>query len=127
MPLDLKKTYEKLSGVRELFEPDEPNMRRIRETGGTENRVGEFEGATEETLEFKAMVWTSRKHSTDRSPAVDESADMELRYGESILEVGDVVERISDGKRFRVESAEELGGPDRELGHMASLTEIDDR
>lgn len=128
MTFSLEKTYEALKRVGGLFLPAAPNMRRIRLVGGAENRVGEMEGSTEEAVDFKAVVWTARANTRERGGAVDEAADMELHYpDEALLEVGDLVERIQDGTRFRVDGIDGLGGLSRPLGFVARMTEVDDR
>ena len=128
MAFDLEKTYQKLADVHGMFEPDEPNFRRVDTVGGTPNRVGELEGVDEEFEELSAVVWTADTESAERGGAVDEDADLQIRYDEvGFLAIDDVVERISDEKRFRVQSVEDLGGPDGPFGQVASLNEVDDR
>jgi len=127
-PLILEKMYETMKRSGALFLPSTPNMRRIRLIGGAENRVGEMEGAVEETLDFKAVIWTARANSRERGGAVDEAADMELHYqDDSLLKVGDLVERIADGTRFRVGGVTDLGGPSHPLGFVARINEVDTR
>lgn len=45
-----------LEGAVEGFLPDEPNLTRVRTTGGIENEVGEIVGETEDTFAFAAVV-----------------------------------------------------------------------
>jgi len=123
---DLDKAHQRLRDSRSHLEPDAPNFVRVRYTGGTENRLGETEGATRQEKKFTAVVYATNARSDFTGGRLDADADLEFEVDEDMLQNGDRVERLSDGTPFRVLAVTDLGGGDHEVGWKVSLEEQED-
>lgn len=124
--MDLDAAYGMLDATWGELEPDDPNFRRVRTSGGSENRLGEVEGGTRDEHEFTAVVWTSERRSQYRGGGYDVEGDLRLSTDTDVLQEGDRVERLSDGKAYEVTDSEDLGGPDQSVGWVYGLIELEE-
>lgn len=112
-------------GIERLL-PDEPNFRRVRYTGGSENRVGETTGQTRHTKDFKAVENPTRLQETRRSGTPDEASDLTLHVVGDLIERGDRIERIADDTPYRVETVTPYRIGDEIAGYQVEANEQND-
>jgi len=101
--------------------PDDPNYVRIRETGGTENRVGEQTGATEQTTDFRAVRAPEATGQQWRGGSTSVEGDLTLFILDDLLEEGDRVERLSDATAYRVTDVTDVDWQGEQIGFDVTL------
>lgn len=89
--------------------PDEPNVSRVRRTGGTENELGEFVGFAEEVFDFRALVapvdYDARHTAAGEFLSGDITAAWLHDEAEGqVLEIGDRV--LWNGEAYDVEKVQ---------------------
>lgn len=85
-----------LLGAVEGFLPDEPNLTRVRRTGGTENEVGELVGQAETEFPFPAVVAPAEYDTRDTAMGEYHPGDLMVAWLHDdnegqVLEQGDRV------------------------------------
>jgi hypothetical protein len=102
--------------------PDSANFRRVRYSGGSQNRVGETTGQTRHTKDFKAVENPSMMREEVRGGASGESGDLELHVLDELLDEGDRVERIDDDVPYEVDSIESFAWQNEPIAYRVTLT-----
>lgn len=115
----------------EKYVPDNPNFRRVRYSGGTENHLGETTGATEDTLDLSAIETTGRgelddSELTERIVGEQSQGEITLMLLDDLLEKGDRVERIEDGTPYEVVKLEVPRLNDVPVSYNATIREQTD-
>jgi len=110
-----------LRGVIETWLPDEPNYRRVRTTGGSENRVGEVKGGSRDEHDFKAIRAPFTTREDLRAGASGTSGDLELHILDDVLEEGDRVETIDGPGAYEVEEIEDFDWQGEQVGLRVTL------
>ena len=122
----LNQMYRRLGEVHDHFLPDTKNWRLVEFSGGTQNNVGEYVNQTRTETDFAAVEWSPESEETQRATAPQPQIDVVLHIKDGVLDVGDRVERISDGTPFRVEQIDDLAGSIYDIGVAAHLHEVSD-
>jgi len=121
--------YDSLRETGEMFQPADADgnpveqWERVRYSGGSENITGEKTGETESREAFQAKVWDYETDISEREGATDIAGELRLKLMSiGFLEENDLVEHVESGRAYRVTDVTDLGGTDRDIGSVASLS-----
>ncbi|MFB6373335.1 MAG: hypothetical protein ABEN55_09525 [Bradymonadaceae bacterium] len=106
--------------------PRSANFRRVRFSGGSENRVGEMTGQQRNEHDFKAVENPSMVREEMRGGASGDAGDLEIHVLDDILEEGDRVERINGDVPYEVDSIESFSWQDTPVAYRITLTKQHD-
>jgi hypothetical protein len=107
--------------------PDEPNFRRVRFSGGTENRVGEETGQTRDEQPFRAVRSPKTLRREWRAGTSAEQGDLEIWVlDDELLVKGDRVEVIDGEAAYEVTATEDFDWSGKQVGVTVTLEQQHD-
>lgn len=112
--------------IRNLL-PADPNFKRVRETGGTENKVGELEGASTDELEFAAVNAPFDDLRLERAQRYDTQKTRQLFWPDELdVVANDRVVDLVTGTAYKVTGVMEFNFEGTPIGWRAELEEQTD-